>query len=326
LILSLFCGAGGLDRGFEKESFEIGLAFDIRSAAVASYNFNRKNKNGHVADISQLTLADLDQIYGREFKPTGIIGGPPCQSFSVANVQDNKDDVRHSLPLKYAGLLKSLNERNPIKFFIFENVLGLKSKKHVEKYNKFKLAFENAGFKIHEVILNSVDYGVPQIRKRVFILGLNKEIYNDCSLIFNPQVLKPKTVYQAIGKLPEPTFFEDNKNGQPLLFHPNHWCMTPRSKKFTTPGALISGKAIGRSFRVLEWHKPSHTVAYGNREVHIHPSCQRRLSVLEAMLLQGFSKKYVLRGTLSDQFSQVSEAVPPPLAQEVAKTIKFICC
>lgn len=324
MILSLFCGAGGLDLGFEKEGFKIGLAFDIRKPAVESYNYNRSDKHAYTRDISKLTLDDIDEIYGEEFKPVGVIGGPPCQSFSIANVNGVDDDIRHDLPLKYAELLKVLNERNPIHFFVFENVLGLKSKKHLEKYEQFKIAFKDAGFKIHEQVLNSADFGVPQNRKRIFIIGLNKNIYPDFNFIFHKSKKKPKTVKSALKNIPEPVFFENFDKEKGIPFHPNHWCMTPKSKKFFTPGILIPGRAIGRSFRVLDWNKPSPTVAYGHREVHIHPSCKRRLSVYEAMCLQGFPKKFELRGTMSAQFTQISEAVPPALAQEIAKSIRTL--
>jgi DNA (cytosine-5)-methyltransferase 1 len=97
--------------------------------------------------------------------------------------------------------------------------------------------------------------------------------------------------------------------------------MVPKSKNFTTPGALVQGTARGRSFRTLDWKQPSPTIAYGNNEVHVHPSGRRRLSVYEALLLQGFPPEYELLGTLSAQISQVSEAVPPPLSQAIATSI-----
>ena len=85
---------------------------------------------------------------------------------------------------------------------------------------------------------------------------------------------------------------------------------------------FIEGFVDKRSFKTLRWDEPSYTVSYGNREVHIHPSGKRRLSAFEAMQLQGFPKDFVLNGTFSDQISQISEAVPPPLAKAVAVTIK----
>lgn len=96
--------------------------------------------------------------------------------------------------------------------------------------------------------------------------------------------------------------------------------MKPRSEKFFN-GFLKEGDVKGRPFRVLEWGKPSWTVAYGHREVHIHPTGKRRLSIYEAMLLQGFPPKYVFKGTLSDQVRLVSDAVPPPLARALAESV-----
>ena len=103
--------------------------------------------------------------------------------------------------------------------------------------------------------------------------------------------------------------------------HPNHWCMTPKSRRFFD-GSLLEGYSSHRSFKTLAWDEPSITVSYGHREVHVHPSGKRRLSVFEAMRLQGFPDDYVLDGTLSAQIDQVSEAVPPPLAEVVAMSIK----
>lgn len=325
MILSLFCGAGGLDLGFEKEGFEIGLAFDSRESSVDTYNYNRPLNNGHVKDVRDLTIETLDKLYGREFRPTGVLGGPPCQSFSISNVHTSENDPRHSLTFAYSKLLQELNERDPIKFFIFENVLGLKSKKHSKIYAKFKESFEKAGFRLQEFELNASHFGVPQNRKRIFILGLNKDLFPDYTFSFKVKDIRT-TVRNAISDLPDPITFEQYKSGVRSQYHINHWCMTPKSKKFFTPGALISGKAIGRSFRVLEWDKPSPTVAYGNREVHIHPNRKRRLSVHEAALLQSFPFNYEFQGTMSSQFLQVSEAVPPKLAEQVAIRIKEALC
>ncbi|RWX58667.1 DNA cytosine methyltransferase, partial [Mesorhizobium sp. M4B.F.Ca.ET.089.01.1.1] len=121
MLLSLFCGAGGLDLGFEAAGYEIGLAFDLRTDSIASYNHNREGaERGHVGDVSKLSLNDLDRLHQITFEPEGIIGGPPCQSFSRANTVYLEADPRHSLPLAYARLLKSLNQRKPVKFFVME--------------------------------------------------------------------------------------------------------------------------------------------------------------------------------------------------------------
>jgi DNA (cytosine-5)-methyltransferase 1 len=129
-------------------------------------------------------------------------------------------------------------------------------------------------------------------------------------------------VKALLRNLPPPVFWTGDLDRKSIKPHPNHWCMTPKSKSFETPGALVPGTARGRSFRTLDWNEPSPTVAYGNREVHVHPTGRRRLSVYEALLLQGFPKNYELLGTLSDQITQVSEAVPPPLGRAIARSIR----
>ena len=99
--------------------------------------------------------------------------------------------------------------------------------------------------------------------------------------------------------------------------------MNPKSPRFRD-GSLVEGDSSSRSFKTLAWNKPSITAAYGHREVHVHPNGKRRLSVFEAMKLQGFPNDYVLRGTLSSQIDQVSEAVPPPLAEAIALSISSV--
>jgi DNA (cytosine-5)-methyltransferase 1 len=326
MLLSLFCGAGGLDLGFEKTGYEIGLAFDLRKDSIASYNYNRKDrKHGFVGDVAKLTLDMLDELGGGKFMPEGVIGGPPCQSFSRANTVYIESDPRHSLPLSYARLLHALNERSPVKFFVMENVTGLMSDRHKHRLQQMEAEFEKAGFTVSTAILLATDYATPQIRERLFIVGINRNLYGDAKWTSPPKIemsSEKLTVKAAISHLPEATFFNKNLQPENIGHHNNHWCMQPKSHRFKTKGALTPGDSRYRSFKTLAWDKPSPTVAYGHREVHVHPNCHRRLSVHEAMLLQGFPKEYELVGTLSSQIIQVSEAVPPPLAKAVAQSVR----
>jgi DNA (cytosine-5)-methyltransferase 1 len=321
-LLSLFCGAGGMDLGFEEAGFEIGAAFDIRCDAVASYNRNRQRAVARVTDIRRLEPEDVALAIG---VPFGVIGGPPCQSFSIANSAHDGGDPRHRLPFRYARVISELNQSNGVSFFVFENVPGLLSKRYAHRFAHLKAALSRAGFNVTHHVLDAKDYCVPQTRQRLFVVGINKHLYG--SLWWQPPDPRrnniPLSVRAAIGGLPEPTRFREYSPGDVLPFHPNHWCMTPKSQKFTRSGALLQGKSSNRSFKVLSWEKPSLTVSYGNREVHIHPNCHRRLSVFEAMRLQGFPDCYVLDGSLSSQITQVSEAVPPPLARAVAESLKW---
>jgi DNA (cytosine-5)-methyltransferase 1 len=320
-LLSLFCGPGGLDQGFKDAGYETTLAFDIDEECVRTYNLNHVPQHAYIRDITTLSIDDLDMLSGKTYAPDGVIGGPPCQSFSVSNVYQSEKDPRNSLPESYAKLLDKLNKRHPIKFFLFENVPGLLSKKHIYRYNSFKHKFENAGFKIYETLLDAKDYDVPQERQRIFIVGINVNTHKDLKWSPPKPINTIRTVRDTIGHLPEPVFNTKGLNPATFPVHPNHWCMVPRSTKFTEK-KLEEGQMYGRSFRTLWWDRPSWTVAYGHREVHVHPKGHRRLSIYEAMLLQTFPESYRLTGNISAQIRLVSEAVPVRLAWHLAKSIK----
>lgn len=326
-VVSLFCGCGALDLGFKQAGFEPILAIDKDAVACRTYEENHTGVRVLKQDLSTAPkgyilerLAELPEMR----KPIGVIGGPPCQAFSLSNRNGGIRDARANLPENYAAVLKELATAFELDFFVFENVLGLRYKKHSELFGVFKKLFASAGFSIFEGELNALDFGVPQVRKRIFVVGFNEKKYPDLDFEFPAAAAKARrTVEDAIGSLPKPRYFEHGLLPADIPVHPNHWCMRPRSKKFFN-GYLKEGDSKGRPFRVLPWDKPSWTVAYGHREVHIHPSGRRRLSVYEAMLLQGFPSSYKLLGTLSDQIRLVSDAVPPPLAKGLAEAVQEV--
>jgi DNA (cytosine-5)-methyltransferase 1 len=219
--------------------------------------------------------------------------------------------------------LRDFGRRADVGFFAFENVPGLLKPRHSGRYEWIIFAFRRAGYLVRAAVLNALSFGVPQDRPRLIMVGFSQDLYPGLEWTPpEPTHKVPQTVRSAIGKLKPPRHWEHGLDAVTIPVHPNHWCMAPKSKKFRTRGALKPGTALGRSFRMLEWQAPSPTIAYGNREVHVHPDGRRRLSVYEAMLLQGFPPEYELVGSLSAQISQVSEAVPPPLARAVAMSIR----
>jgi DNA (cytosine-5)-methyltransferase 1 len=320
-LLSFFCGPGGLDEGFSQAGFQTVLAIDNDEECKNTFAVNHPKAKARVYDVRELTLEKLDEFAGCKIQPVGVLGGPPCQSFSVSNVHQKDDDPRHMLPEAYARLLGTLNRRAPISFFVFENVPGLLSKKHRDKYNSFKKLFQDAGFQIKEQLLDAKDFGVPQERRRIFIVGINQNVHPGKE--WNPPSPTGNscTVKDFIFDLPEPIHNDKGLDPDTFPVHPNHWCMVPRSSKFSEAN-LEEGQAFGRSFRTLSWDRPSWAVAYGHREVHIHPNGKRRLSIYEAMLLQTFPKRYRLTGKISAQMRLVSEAVPPRLAFHIANSIR----
>nr|WP_277875874.1 DNA cytosine methyltransferase [Trichocoleus sp. FACHB-90] len=319
----MFCGPGGMDQGFKNAGFTIKLAYDKDEACVCTHRHNHPESEALIADLSAIEVSKIINEWKcrSESSPIGIIGGPPCQSFSISNSYQNELDKRHNLPKDYARILDKINNFFNIDFFVFENVPSLKNKKHIAKFYKFNSLFEKAGFNIFEGVLDAQKFGVAQVRPRVFVVGVNKKKYPSFKFEFPESIHQQmKTVWDVFNDLPEPIWFSRGLSEDDIPYHPNHWCMVPRSSKFQN-GNLKTGQTPGRSFRVLAWDKPSYTVAYGHMEVHIHPNCHRRLSVLEAMRLQGFPDSYVLKGTLQSQIRLVSEAVPPPVAAALAKAL-----
>ena len=320
-IVSLFSGAGGLDLGFHQAGFEVAFAVDRMSAAIETHRHNFPDTDSIAADLVTLTpsgvLKHLASVL-KDGEAIGVIGGPPCQGFSRANVKSVADDPRNMLPLLYLEIVEGLQKRYDVQFVLFENVMGIRDSKHSLTFRGILSRFEDLGFKPNVAEHSALNFGVPQSRNRVVISGF-KDATAGAS--FAPKHVSSAglTVRSAIENLPEPTLFRRGLQPSQIVHHENHWTMRPLSKRFSAPDAV--GPQPTRSFRRLAWDKPSPTVAYGHREIHVHPNGKRRLSIFEAMLLQGFPTSFVLKGTLSEQVEQISNAVPPPLARSIAAAI-----
>lgn len=318
-LISLFSGAGGMDIGFTEAGFEVAFAADYDSAAVNTYNFNAGMEVAK--ELNLLTIGyerfkkALFDVAGPNVSPCGIIGGPPCQGFSRGNASRSGSDPRNRLAIRYANLIIDLANDFPVQFFVFENVPDILASANAEFLERLRQRLSTK-FQLFESELNAHDYHVPQTRKRYFIVGIAKGRAEVQFKFPKKATALGGTVRSAIAGLPEPKLFSRGLQASDIAFHPNHWTMQPKSSRFGK-----SMKSGGRSFIQLEWDKPSRTVAYGNREIHIHPNSHRRLSIYEAMKLQGFPHEYQLLGNLSQQVTQVSNAVPPPLAKAIAKSI-----
>jgi DNA (cytosine-5)-methyltransferase 1 len=319
-IVSLFCGAGGLDLGFKEAGFTISVAIDAAAAAIRTHTKNFPRSNAVVGDLIQLQPAGVLDLVKEYLKPgqrIAVIGGPPCQGFSRANTGSLSNDPRNCLPKLYLEIVAELQSLYMVEFIVFENVLGIRDKKHVKTYEALMQGIADLGFEVTEKELCSADFGVPQNRRRIVLSGMR------IGQGYTP--VKPRkrkglqTVSDAIGGLTAPKFFKYGLEPKDIPVHPNHWTMQPKSPRFLNPAAEAGD---GRSFKRLSWSKASPTIAFGHREIHIHPDGRRRLSIYEALLLQGFPEEFVLEGNLSEQVEQVSNAVPPPLARSVALAVK----
>ena len=322
-VLSVFSGAGGLDLGFQSAGFRSAIAIDINPVAIATYRRNHPETKAIQLDLASTDPTDILNLWENhvgKIKPVGIIGGPPCQGFSVSNIHQTQNDPRHGLLYRYANLVEKFKACLGLDFFVFENVPGLVGRRHQRLFNQFKDTCEAAGFKVREKILDAGRFGVPQHRKRLVVVGINKKSYPTVNFQLPEGDQQKRPIRAVLSDLPEPVFCNRSLSPSDIPFHPNHVAMVPRSPKFTN-GSLKPGITKGLSFKVLTWDSPSYTVAYGHNEVHVHPGCHRRLSIYEAMLLQGFPSWYQLEGTFSQQVQLVSDAVPPPLGEGIAHAI-----
>ena len=335
-ILDLFCGAGGLSIGFERNNFEVVRAIDFAKYAVETYNFNRST---HVAEVKD--VKDIDDNYISSLGCIdGIIGGPPCQGFSTAGDRVI-DDERNVLYREYFRILQSVSP----KFFLIENVLGILTFAKGAIVSDIKRRANRLGYEIFIEILQAQDFGVPQLRKRVFFVGIKKE-YIDGPFVFPEPNGKLVTVEEAIGDLPSLDLGEDNTkyNRAPfseyqryirnncVVLH-NHMqsahtadvknaiSLVPEGGSLRDiPKELRGGRNYHALLRKMDRSKPSLCIDTGHR-TYFHYQELRVPSVREAARLQGFQDDYVFIGPKQEQYKQVGNAVPPILAENLAQAI-----
>jgi DNA (cytosine-5)-methyltransferase 1 len=296
-IISLFSGAGGLDLGLIQAGNDVVWANDVDSDAVSTY---KKNINGHIiqADIRNV---DIREIPNAEV----VVGGFPCQGFSMANMKRHIDDERNVL---YKFFYNVISQKQP-KFFIAENVKGILSLGKGTVVKQIKEDFENAGYMVEIHKVNMADYGVPQHRERVLFIGQRKDIST-----------------QMLFQFPKPTNSKDGKDGLPI------WAsikdaiddLPPIGELDKDPNNYGSAyRFIPRNFtahRVTDPTKPSPTIlARGNGKGGVcaipHYNGERRLSIRESATVQTFPRDFVFCGRMGSCYRQIGNAVPVHFAK-----------
>ena len=182
-IIDLFCGCGGFSKGFENAGYTVELAIDSWNDAIETFNINHKKSCGVTKNIYDFTNEEIKQ-FGIDHDIRGIIGGPPCQGFSMVGKRE-ADDKRNTLYLQYVRFVEQIKPE----FFILENVKGLLT---LEKgYFKTEIIerFSELGYNVTFKVLKASDYGVPQNRERVFFVGLRKDLFKDKFFVY-PEPLK----------------------------------------------------------------------------------------------------------------------------------------
>ncbi len=314
-VVSLFCGCGGLDLGLKKAGHKIIWANDFDKDSIDTYKKNVSSK-GEIVVCKSITEIPSDEIPDCDL----VVGGFPCQGFSVANPYRKEEDKRNFL---YEELLRVVKDKKP-KYFLGENVQGITNLGGYENLNDkknklgkvFKMIlsdFKKIGYNVEWKILNAADYGIPQLRKRMIMVGIRNDV--DAKFEFPKQThispekinflekglkdsLKPyKTVGETIGDLP--VGYDD------LI--PNH--------QGTKHKVKINGYLGNRH---TDPSKPSPTIVgrgggTGGPVILPHPSQTRRMTVREVARIQTFPDDFIFLGANSSQYRQIGNAVPVDL-------------
>jgi DNA (cytosine-5)-methyltransferase 1 len=321
-IVSFFAGAGGLDLGFKKAGFNVIWANEYDKEIWETYEKNHKNTildKRSIVNIPSIEVPDCD----------GIIGGPPCQSWSEAGSKRGINDSRGKLFFEF---IRIISDKKP-KFFLAENVSGMLLPSHREALKSIKNLFTEIGYNLSFQLLNVSDYGIPQDRKRVFFIGYR----NDLQLKFEfplANLNKRKvTLEDAIGNLKDnvlPAKYGNITNGESCLINNHEYMIGGFSSMFMSRN------------RVRSWNEVSFTIQAGGRHAPIHPqapkmqfieqnvrefvkgkeSLYRRLSVRECARIQTFPDNFKFYyDNVVAGYKMIGNAVPIEMARILAKKI-----
>lgn len=336
--IDLFCGAGGLSYGFESAGFNILLGIDNDQKALEVFEKNHKGAQSICGDITLISYEQIKELIGDQ-KIDIIVGGPPCQGMSLSGPR-KFDDPRNKLYLSYIRLVEEIRPRA----FVIENVPGLVSLFGGQIKDSIIEKFTAMGYKVKYQILCASDYGVPQKRKRVVFVGTRENV----EFVYPEKSTEQVTCKMALSDLPslENELGEEISEYATLPTNPyqelmrahsqlvyNHVAATHSEKVKKIISLVPDGcnyKSLPEEYRSsrnfhVAWtrfasDKPAPTIDTGHRH-HFHYQYNRVPTVRECARLQSFPDNFVFLGNKTQQFRQVGNAVPPLMAQAIAKQV-----
>lgn len=322
--IDLFCGAGGLSLGFDKAGYENVFSVESNANFAKTYMRNFPNHNLIIEDIRKIDDNRVLNLVGK-MDVDVIIGGPPCQGFSIAGHigRTFMEDDRNRLFKEFSRFVALINP----KIFVMENVAALATHLKGKTIKEVKDSFESAGkgYKVKYEVLNSVDYGIAQERRRIVIVGVRKDLNTDFNYPNKLNVIK--TIKDAIGDLPQ------LKSGEKSNI-PNHIAMNHSKQMLEKMSYVKDGgnrKDIPESLRPktgdvrkyirYDSTKPSFCVTGDMRKI-FHYEQNRALTCRELARIQTFPDDFIFEGTSLQIQQQIGNAVPPKLAYMIAKSIE----
>ena len=358
-IFSFFSGSGFLDLGFDNTGYKIAYINEIFPPFMSAYRYSREilklpspeygYHEGEEADVSKLTQGNAAQKLNELVKDSrksnniiGFIGGPPCPDFSIGGKNKGHLGDNGKLSESYIELIC----QNLPDFFLFENVKGLwRTKKHRLFYESLKIKLQQSGYILTERLINAIEYGVPQDRDRIILIGFKNNLLNcmeidDFTFPWEEYILYPQNqVFAYSWNKTEPfkensiTYCPDNIPQELTVeywFIKNNVLNHPNSKHYFHPRAGITkfltiaeGDDSKKSFKRLHRWRYSPTACYGNNEVHLHPYKVRRISVSEALAIQSLPANFSLpeNMSLTNKFKTVGNGVPYLAGKALAQSI-----
>lgn len=351
-VVDLFSGIGGLSYGFATlPEFDIIAANEIEKDISIAYTLNHPHVKMLNCDISHLTKEVFDDVLGEKSVDL-VVGGPPCQSYSTLGKRQMDD--RANLFMQYKRVLSILNPRA----FVFENVSGILSMDKGKLFEKVQKEFESLGYSLKYKLLNAVDFGVPQFRERVILVGFKGKNEFEYPLPTHGEGLKPYvTLENAIGDLPKIKSGETNnkyafdvnndflsfvrsedieltehsapKNGEHLIKIME--TLKDGQTKDDLPEEIRPKSGYGNTYAKLWWQRPSTTItrnfACPSSSRCIHPRDSRAMTIREGARLQSFPDDYKFYGSDGMKRLEIGNAVPPLLSKAIAtQMLKYFLC
>ncbi len=325
-VISLFSGCGGLDLGFEKAGFKIPVANEYDKTIWKTFKENHPDTHLIEGDIRKVDESEFPQ------NVDGIIGGPPCQSWSEAGSLRGIADARGQLFYDYIRILRKVKP----KFFLAENVSGMLANRHNEAVQNIIKLFEESGYNISLTLVNAKNYGVAEERKRVFYIGFRKDLNIEFQFPTGSTVDDEKkiTLRDTIWDLQDTAVPAADKNHRnPSAINNNEYFIGAFSPIF-----------MGRN-RVKSWDEQAFTVQASGRQCQLHPQAPkmvkfekndfrfvagkehlyRRMTIREVARVQGFPDEFrFFYENVNDGYKMIGNAVPVNLAYEIAIAIKNV--
>lgn len=338
MIIDLFCGCGGLSSGFIKAGFDITCAVDTWQDATNTFKKNHKGVKNIINDTTENFIKKNILSIKNKSKIDGVIGGPPCQGFSTVGTRDPSDKRNHL----FKDFFQIVEIFKP-NFFLIENVQGILNLNKGYFINKIIELFghNGLGYNINYRLINTSEYGIPQFRKRVFIIGTKNKHFH-----FPNIEKKIVSSSEAISDLPSLDHDSDNykylslpkneyqrylrKNSNKVLNHEptNHLRQTIDVISKVKDGGKISDlpreyweiRKYNKTFQRMNSNKPSLTIDTGHRN-YFHYKENRIPSVRECARIQSFDDTFEFLSSKTSQYKQVGNAVPPIIAYKIAKKL-----